>query len=50
MHPLVSHTPVPPLDPLTARELDPWATPIEVAKVLSDLCQELSLARPGVVW
>jgi FlaA1/EpsC-like NDP-sugar epimerase len=26
VHPLVSHTPVPRFDPLTARELDPWAT------------------------
>ncbi len=48
VHPLVSHTPVPPLDPLAARGLDPWVTPIEVAKVLHNMCDDLSLARPEV--
>ena len=46
VHPLVSHTPVPPLDPLTARELDPWAHASEVTKMLESMCQDLALGDP----
>jgi FlaA1/EpsC-like NDP-sugar epimerase len=49
MHSLVSQVPVPPLDPLVARSLDPWAARTEVTKVLEHLCQSLALSRREVV-
>jgi len=42
VHPLVSHIPVPPLDPLTARTLDPWTAKSEVVDVLRRLCKHLA--------
>jgi FlaA1/EpsC-like NDP-sugar epimerase len=47
-HQLVSHTAVPALDALTARELDPWAHSTEIVKVLESLCDDLSMARGRV--
>ncbi len=45
MHPLVSHTPVPPLNPLVARELDPWSDNATTTKALAALCDDLSMSR-----
>jgi FlaA1/EpsC-like NDP-sugar epimerase len=48
IHPLVSHTPVPPLDPLTARGIDPWSERRVLAKTLNGLCHDLSSAKSQV--
>ena len=50
-HPLITHVRVPALDPLVARELDPWASPDEVLESLAALCVDgrssASAAKPG---
>lgn len=38
VHPLISHVLVPPLDPISALELDPWASTPSVVGALRDLC------------
>jgi FlaA1/EpsC-like NDP-sugar epimerase len=48
IHPLVSHTPVPPLDPLTARSVDPWSDPCLLTQTLSGLCHDLSFTSSQV--
>ena len=48
MHPRVSHTQVPPMDPLEARELDPWADPEVVVKAFVACADQLACARPRV--
>jgi hypothetical protein len=45
VHPLVSQMPVPPLEPLTASELDPWSHPTELIKVLESMCDDLSMEK-----
>jgi FlaA1/EpsC-like NDP-sugar epimerase len=39
LHPLISHTPVPPLDPEQVRQLDPNADPAELVAALASLCR-----------
>jgi hypothetical protein len=48
VHHLVSHTPVPALDPLAARGLDPWAHSTEITKVLESICDDLAMTRERV--
>jgi FlaA1/EpsC-like NDP-sugar epimerase len=43
VHPLVAHISVPPLDPLVARTLDPWAPNTEVIETLKRLCRGLTV-------
>ena len=49
VHPLVAHTCVPPMDPLDARELDPWAPGEGLVWSLAKCCEQLSLAPPELV-
>jgi FlaA1/EpsC-like NDP-sugar epimerase len=49
VHPLVSRTRVPALDPLVARDVDPWGPPEQVAAWMRDLCASLSPAHREVV-
>ena len=49
VHPLVAHTCVPPMDPLDARELDPWAPGDGLVWSLAKCCEQLSLAPPELV-
>ena len=48
VHPSISHVPVPPLDPLEVRSLDPWGPDDAVVKTLSYLClsDEARAPRP----
>jgi len=39
LHPLISHTPVPPLDPEQVRRLDPYAEPAQLVAALASLCR-----------
>jgi FlaA1/EpsC-like NDP-sugar epimerase len=41
IHPLISHVPVPPLDPVDARSLDPWAARQEVVQAVDSLAGQL---------
>jgi FlaA1/EpsC-like NDP-sugar epimerase len=38
VHPLISHMPVPAMDPLHARALDPWTSPTELVRALEHMC------------
>ncbi len=48
IHPLISHVHAPSLDPLDAREIDPWAPPAAVIKTLDRLCAELQPAHSEI--
>jgi FlaA1/EpsC-like NDP-sugar epimerase len=46
VHPLVSHTPVPPFEALEARELDPWAPSSTVVEDFVDAADKLAARVP----
>ncbi len=48
-HPLISHVPVPPIDPVTARSIDADADPVLLAQHLSALCRAevVDISGPG---
>jgi FlaA1/EpsC-like NDP-sugar epimerase len=48
VHPLVSHIPVPALNPRTVRDLDPWASHVEVTRTLEALCECLASEMTGM--
>jgi nucleoside-diphosphate-sugar epimerase len=49
LHPLISHIPVPPLEPEEVRRLDPYARPAALVAALARLCRSAAprRARPG---
>ncbi|MFE2618330.1 polysaccharide biosynthesis protein [Micromonospora chalcea] len=48
LHPLISHVPVPELDPDEVRTLDPYADPDELIKRLAALCEPAGAALPAL--
>lgn len=46
IHPAISQVPVPPLDPLEVRALDPWGTADEVIGAMSYLCLSEPASSP----
>ncbi|MDG4800613.1 polysaccharide biosynthesis protein [Micromonospora sp. WMMD980] len=48
LHPLISHVPVPPLDPDEVRRLDPYADPDELVKRLAAFCETVGSALPAL--
>ncbi len=46
MHPLVSHTPVPHFDPMSAREMDPWSSRGEVVDSFEQAVKQLAALIP----
>jgi FlaA1/EpsC-like NDP-sugar epimerase len=46
IHPAISQVPVPPLDPLEVRSLDPWVTADEVIGAMSYLCLSEPVSSP----
>jgi FlaA1/EpsC-like NDP-sugar epimerase len=49
LHPLISHTPVPPLHPDQVRRLDPYADPAALVVALAGLCRTGTPAVPALV-
>jgi hypothetical protein len=45
VHPMISHVPVPAMDPLHARALDPWSGPAEIITALDALCPRSSFSE-----
>jgi FlaA1/EpsC-like NDP-sugar epimerase len=43
IHPLISHVPVPAMDPLDARGIDPWSSGSEIVSALHHLCPRSTL-------
>ncbi|MEV0003513.1 nucleoside-diphosphate sugar epimerase/dehydratase [Micromonospora sp. NPDC050980] len=48
LHPLISHVPVPPLDPDEVRGLDPYADPDELIKRMAAFCETVGSALPAL--
>ncbi|MFG1673498.1 polysaccharide biosynthesis protein [Micromonospora sp. NPDC049282] len=48
LHPLISHVPVPPLDPDEVRGLDPYADPEELVKRMAAFCETVGSALPAL--
>ena len=46
-HPLISHVPVPPLDPATARSIDPHVERVGLVRELSGLCRADTVDASG---
>ena len=48
VHPLISHVPVPAMDPLDARALDPWQHPSRLIGSLADMCPANAPEATGI--
>ncbi|WP_405089638.1 polysaccharide biosynthesis protein [Micromonospora sp. NBC_01392] len=48
LHPLISHVPVPPLDPDEVRALDPYADPDELVKRMAAFCETIGVVLPAL--